>query len=282
MNLAVAIEGVLGRSPTAMQSLSGGCVGELYLVRLAGDERVVAKVDDASTGRLDVEGRMLRYLREHSELPVPAVLHAEPALLLMQWMPGNTGCSRLAEPKAAALLSELHGVRAERHGFECDTLIGGLLQPNPWCDSWLQFFAEHRLLDRGRRVRDLGRLDDRRLRQLERLAGRLGDWLDEPDAPRLLHGDVWSGNVLSRGNEITAFLDPAIYYGHPEVELAFITLFSTFGERFFAAYRQSRPLDEDFFEVRRHLYNLYPLLVHSELFGGGYVDDVKSVLDRFA
>jgi len=113
------------------------------------------------------------------------------------------------------------------------------------------------------------------------LAAKLSELLGEPAAPALLHGDVWSGNVLARGNRITAFLDPAIYFGHPEVELAFITMFRTFGERFFAAYEEVRQVDPGFMEERRHVYNLYPYLVHVRLFGGSYVASVEGILSRF-
>lgn len=96
----------------------------------------------------------------------------------------------------------------------------------------------------------------------------------------MLHGDLWSGNILARRGRIVATLDPAIYYGHPEVELAFTTLFGTFGEPFFAAYAELAPIAPGFHELRRDLYNLYPLLVHVTLFGAGYLAPVERVLDR--
>ncbi len=262
-----------------LTGMSGGCVGEVYLVDTPDGERLVAKVDDAAGGALDVEGYMLQYLGEHSGLPVPAVRHAEPSLLVMEWLPGSTG-GRGAEEHAAELLADLHGVSEEKCGLNRDTLIGGLHQPNPRTESWVSFFGEHRLLEMGRQALDAGRMGDSTMRRLEEVVGKLGRWLDEPEAPSLLHGDIWSGNVLSEGKRITGFLDPAVYYGHPEVELAFITLFSTFGERFFAAYGERRPIAPGFMEERRDLYNLYPLLVHVRLFGGGYLGQVQGILKR--
>ena len=114
--------------------------------------------------------------------------------------------------------------------------------------------------------------------RVERLAGRVGEWLVEPARPALIHGDVWTTNVLAHGGRITAFLDPAIYYADPEMELAFIGLFGTFGRAFYEAYHSLRPIAPGFFEERRDLYNLYPLLVHVRLFGGSYVGQVERTL----
>jgi fructosamine-3-kinase len=111
----------------------------------------------------------------------------------------------------------------------------------------------------------------------ERLPGLIG----EPERPSLLHGDAWGGNILVREGRVAAFVDPAVYFGHAEVELAFGTLFGTFGDEFFAAYRARRAMQPGFLEVRRDIYNLYPLLVHVRLFGGGYVSQVDATLRRF-
>jgi len=118
------------------------------------------------------------------------------------------------------------------------------------------------------------------VQRIEKLATKLGDLLEEPNEPSLLHGDIWSGNVLAGDHHITGFIDPAIYFGHPEIELAFISLFNTFGPRFFNHYNELRPVTPGFFETRRDIYNLFPLLVHVRLFGGGYVSSVDENLTR--
>ncbi len=215
-------------------------------------------------------------------LPVPRVWHAESDLLLMQWMEGTTGASGAAEEHAARLLAALHstGPPADGFGLHRDTRIGGLRQPNDRSASWCEFFAERRLRFMANEAREAGRLPAAMVQRVESLAGRLERWIDDAPTPSLVHGDVWSGNVLSRGGRVTAFLDPAIYYADAEVELAFVTLFHTFGERFFAAYRECRPIAPEF-ERRWQLYNLYPLLVHVRLFGGSYVGSVDSTLRTF-
>ena len=222
---------------------------------------------------------MLRYLKEKTELPVPEVYYSSKTLLLMQMMPGSGDLSG-AQEHAAELLAGLHGITAGAYGHERDTLIGSLPQPNPWTRSWVEFFRDHRLLYLAGVAHEAGRLPANVRSHIEKLAGRLGEILEEPERPSLIHGDVWSGNVLAKEGRITAFLDPAIYHADPEIELAFISLFDTFGERFFRRYGELREIRPGFFEERRHLYNLYPLLVHVYFFGGHYVDSVESTLRR--
>jgi fructosamine-3-kinase len=254
--------------------LKGGCIASVYRADLPDGQAVVAKVAGQG-GTLDIEAFMLRYLREHSGLPVPDVLHAEPGLLILSHVPGESRFSPAAEEHAADLLASLHGVTWTHFGLEWDTLIGSLPQRNTPTRSWIEFFRDHRLLAMARAAREAGRLGPRGEDRIRTLADRLDDLLVEPERPSLIHGDVWTTNVLAVGDRITAFLDPAISYADPEIELAFITLFSTFGRSFFDRYQQRRPIRAGFFETRRHLYNLYPLLVHARLFGGSYAADVE-------
>ena len=279
-----AIAAAAGAEVRRKRPLSGGCVGEVYAVELDNGRRVVAKV--GGSGGLALEGWMLGYLAEHSALPVPAVLHADDRLLLLEELPNDGRIDGAAERDAAGHLAALHVVTAAQFGLERDTLIGPLPQPNPLSDRWVPFFAEHRLLYMAGLAAEAGQLPAGMHRQIEAVAGRLDRWLEEPAAPALLHGDMWAGNVLCRygsgGSTIAGFIDPAIYYGHPEIELSYATLFNTFGRAFFEAYQGLRPLEPGFFEARRDLYNLYPLLVHVRLFGAGYLGSVAQTLDRFA
>ena len=162
------------------------------------------------------------------------------------------------ERHAAELIAALHATPRPFFGYERDTLIGPLPQPNPKSERWVPFFREHRLLAMARAAEAEGALPAKLLVRLERLAERLADYLTEPRHPSLLHGDLWTGNVLVRGNRVAGFVDPAIYYGHPEIELAFTTLFGTFGDRFFEAYETLLPLEPGFHELRRGLVQTLP------------------------
>ena len=178
-------------------------------------------------------------------------------------------------------MAKFHNITAEHFGFDWDTLIGPLAQPNPKSRHWIPFFRDQRLLYMARLAQQSGRLPAALVERLHRLAEQLPTLLLEPDQPSLIHGDLWTGNVLCSGNRISAFIDPALYFGHAEMDLAYSTLFATFGDAFFDAYQELRPLQPGFFEGRRDLYNLYPLLVHVRLFGGAYVSQVNTTLAQF-
>ncbi|MGI8911718.1 MAG: fructosamine kinase family protein [Rubrobacteraceae bacterium] len=275
------VEASLGERLLSARPLGGGCIGEVYRAELADGTTLVAKVDRDGESHLEREAYMLRYLGERSDLPVPEVFHGSETLLLMEFVEGSSRFSGEAEHHAAELLAGLHGIAAEAYGHERDTLIGSLDQPNPWTESWVDFFRDQRLLYMANVAHEAGRLPAEDLRRVERLAERLEEIIEEPNPPALIHGDAWSANVLAKGGRITAFLDPAIYYADPEMELAFISLFNSFGDSFFERYQEIRAIKPGFFETRRDLYNLYPLLVHTYYFDGGYLGSVRSVLDRF-
>jgi fructosamine-3-kinase len=279
--LAGEIEASLGERLRSARPMGGGCIGEVYRVELADGTALVAKVDREGASHLDREAYMLRYLREKSELPVPEVYYGSETLLLMEFVEGSSSFSEGAEHHAAELLAALHGITDDSYGHERDTLIGSLNQPNPQTGSWIEFFRDQRLLYLAKVAHDAGRLPSEDLARIERLAGKLEDYLEEPEQPSLIHGDVWSANVLAKRDRISAFLDPAIYHADAEIELAFISLFNSFGEPFLERYAEIRPMRPGFFEVRRDLYNLYPLLVHVFFFGGGYLGSVRSALNRF-
>ncbi len=277
------VRAATGRAPRRLRALAGGCIAEVYKVELEGGGACVAKIaaPGDSGGGLAVEAEMLDYLARESELPVPAVLHAGDDLLLMDYIETSGGLDAGAEAHAAELLAALHGKTAPAFGFERETLIGPLPQPNPWSESWRDFFREQRLFTMGRLAAERGRLPAGTLRQLEAFCAKLDRYIEEPAAPSLIHGDMWGGNVLTRAGRIAGFVDPAIYYADPEIELAFSTLFGTFGEAFFRRYQELRPLAPGFFEARRDIYNLYPLLVHTALFGGHYAGSVARILERY-
>jgi len=264
MSLTGAVAEICGAAPLQATPLFGGCIAEVYRLDFAARPPLVAKV--ARQGGLAIEGFMLNYLAQHTALPVPATRHVS---------------STTAEEDAAESLAALHAVRAEAFGFERDTVIGALPQPNPWASDWCAFYRDQRLLVMGRIARESGRLPAGTHRDLERLCARLEDFIDPPPAPGLVHGDVWSGNVLYGERRIAAFIDPAIYFADPEVEIAYIELLSTFGPAFHRRYRALRPLRPGYAEGRRDIYNLFPLLVHTRIVGGAYAQMVQDILNRY-
>src|SRR5918995_1101742 len=242
------VEAALGTRLVRARPMGGGCIGEVYEAELSEGSKAVAKVDRAGESHLEREAYMLRYLGEKSDLPVPEVYHFSETLLLMEFVEGSGDLSG-AQEHAAELLAVLHNITAEAYGHERDTLVGSLSQPNSWTGSWIKFFRDQRLLYLAGIAYEAGRLPADLRDRVEELAGKLDELLEEPEHPSLIHGDVWSGNVLARGDRIAAFLDPAIYHVDPEIELAFIALFNTFGERFFRRYGELRGIRPGLFEA---------------------------------
>ncbi len=274
---------VLGQTVVQRTSLHGGCIADVARLELADGTFVVEKRRRGvlATSDLELEAWMLGYLARESRLPVPEVLLASADQLVMAYVPHETGNpAEAAQVDAARQLAALHTITQERFGFERDTLIGPLPQANPPTARWVDFFREHRLLAMTASAEASGRLPPAFARRLERLAAKLDALLAEPEAASLLHGDLWAGNLLYGAEQVAAFIDPAIYFGHPEVELAYTTLFGGFGEPFYAAYAELREIAPGFFEERADLYNLYPLLVHVQLFGSGYLAPIDRTLQH--
>jgi fructosamine-3-kinase len=281
LTLSSLIEAELGSPVAESRPMGRGHNAALTFLRLEDGRRLVAKQADAGDG-LAVEAFMLRHLRAHSPLPVPDVLLAGERLLVMDHVDNTGGLTAAAQAHAAELLADLHARPVARYGFSRDTTIGPLPQPNPETDDWIAFFRDHRLLHMARAAYEEGELGSDLLHRIDKLAGRLPGLIGEPAPPALIHGDLWGGNVLVRDGRIAGLIDPAIYHADPEIELAFSTLFSTFGQPFFRRYEEIRPLRPGFFEARRDLYNLYPLLVHVRVFGGSYVGTVDRIVRRLA
>lgn len=275
-DLRQEVETATGSTVVAVSPLSAANQAAIYRLSLSDKSTRVAKVGARG---MDIEAWMLRYLAEKSSLPVPQVFYSTERMILMDFISADWQIDAMAQRNAAELLAALHNINDQYFGLERDTLIGSLHQPNTQLGNWVDFFRDQRLLYMAGKALEDGKLDAAVMKKIDRLAAKLDKYIDSAAKPSLIHGDVWGGNVLSGRGRIAAFLDPAIYYADPEIELAFTTLFHTFGSPFFQRYNEFHPIRDGFFEVRRHLYNLYPLLVHLRLFGKSYQRQIEQVLD---
>ncbi len=176
----------------------------------------------------------------------------------------------------AAGMARLHQHTQAFYGLQAANYIGSIKQYNTPYSTWPVFYAFNRLTPLAKMAYDQQRMDKEMLRQLESLCRRLPALFpDEP--PALLHGDLWSGNFLVGANGKACIFDPAVYYGHREMDLAMTRLFGGFDTRFYYTYQAIRPLESGW-QQRIGLCQLYPLLVHLNLFGGSYYNDVKEIL----
>lgn len=176
--------------------------------------------------------------------------------------------------KADTKIFEISG----KFGFFQNNFIGARAQNNTPSDSWISFFRDNRLAPQFKDADSYFTAEDRT--KITKLLDHLEDFLIEPNQPSLLHGDLWSGNVMCGPEGKAMLIDPAAYIGHAEADLAMTELFGGFPEKFYDAYREANPLEPGY-ENRRDLYNLYQLLNHLNLFGSTYLGPVLSIVDEY-
>ena len=267
--------------------MTGGDIADVSLLTLENHTKVVAKrprTDQPDTTA--VEAHMLKHLGTQSALPVPKVLLQSSALLVMSYIPHKgMNDAGAAASDVAEHIAAFHRVRPKakqpRYGHSQDTFIGPLPQINTPCDNWVSFFAENRLLAMAQSCVNTYRFDAQTMIRIEKLASKLGDLVPANPESSLLHGDLWAGNILIDDDKVAAFIDPAISYGHREMDLAFIDLMGGLGTSFFEAYDTLYALEAGFHQTRKSIYQLWPLLVHARLFGGAYVPQVEAILTKF-
>lgn len=253
--------------------LDGGEVGSVHRVDLADGQRVVAKT--AGTD-LRTEARMLHHLGDH-DLAAPEVFHATADLLVIEFVEGESEITPNVERDLADRLAALHAESAPTFGFPFDTLTGKLDLPNPRETDWPTFFGEHRLGYMADCAVEEGLLPAADAERIDALVEDLPALLDHDPDPSLIHGDVWTENLVTDGETVRAFLDPACYYADPEVELAYVDWTGTGSEAFVERYRERAGVP-DGADDRRPIYRLLPLLVHLRHFGEEYLAPIRETL----
>ncbi len=176
-------------------------------------------------------------------------------------------------------LAEMHEHTHSAFGLDTDNYIGSLAQSNTQGESWIEFFAEQRLRPLIKQAVDIGFLESSDLLSFDKLERSLNDFFPE-ERPSLLHGDLWSGNYLVGKEGEPVLIDPAVYYGHRYMDLGMMKLFGGFDSRAMESYNEKYLLESNWSEGIE-IANLYPLLVHVVLFGGGYLGSVRSILRSF-
>lgn len=278
--LQADLSSVVGQEVERIDFFTSGQIGDIYKVRTPKSDYILKT--SQSSDKLEIEAKMLADLEVH-EIAVPKVYDVTQTHLLMEYITPYKQAKCTQEIEAAKLLSRLHSVSNESrmYGYYYDTTIGPFKQNNEQTQySWGLFLAQMRILPMAKRCYEKKQISKAMLERLEELCRHLYKRIDmSVITPSLLHGDVWSGNIIFNAEGAT-LIDPAIYFGDKEMELAFILLFDTFGDTFFNAYSEVHPLNDDFYEVKVPLYQVYPLLVHVALYGGSYVSQLEERLQR--
>lgn len=262
------------------QSLSGGSINAAYL--LSGDNaRYFVKTNAAGKKAMfEAEAKGLHALAASNTIRVPMPIcigdDGSQSYIVLQYLDlnGHANQSLLGEQLAA-----MHRATAEKFGWEINNTIGATFQPNAWMDSWVEFWREQRL---GFQLQlaaqngydgELQVLGEKLLIEMPKLfSGR-------HIIPSMLHGDLWGGNVAGLSDGTPVIFDPAFYYGDREADLAMTYVFGGFSADFYASYQNTFPLD-DGFEVRKTFYNIYHIINHLNLFGGGYHNQSIRMLEQ--
>jgi len=276
-----------GLDAAAIQPIGGGSINRSYRFSARDGSTYFLKTNDAlAADMFEAERAGLLELEQANAVRVPRVLATgvagDMAYLLMEYF-DLLRPTRAAGANLGVLLAAQHRCTNSRFGWTRDNTIGSTKQLNAWDDDWIGFLREKRLgyqLDLA--VANGFEVDGRRsiLDRGKMLLLRLPDFfVDYEPAPSLLHGDLWGGNWGAIGGDEPVIFDPAVYYGDREADIAMTRLFGGFGPGFYDAYNDAWPLDAGF-ERRCALYNLYHVLNHLNLFGGGYLTQVSDILDR--
>ena len=270
--------------PGKITPVSGGCINKCYRIDTSEGLSFFCKTNSASSlpGLFEKEKNGIETIARSGAIAVPRDLftgHSEDEQwLLMEWI--EKGAAAIVFWKNfGAALARMHHQESGTFGFHENNYMGALLQLNNYHESWDTFFISERLVPQVTIACNKGLLAGKYVKAFEQLYVRLPS-IFTPEKPCLLHGDLWSGNFICNRQGDAVLIDPAVYYGNRLVDLSMTTLFGGFDETFYEAYAWHYPLPSNFRE-QESLLNLYPLLIHLNLFGKSYLPSILGTIAAY-
>ncbi len=268
--------------------IGGGSINKTEAVELSDRRTVFVKTNSSRhEGLFTEEARGLRALTSDRgpRIPQPLAIVTSPSrqFLFLEYIEPGRQTTEFYRDLGRTLAALHRHRRSDRCGFEGDNHIGSTPQLNGWDSDWFRFFGEKRLLFQLRLARKQGYADAAMEKQVEIIIRRLPELLPPLDGaqPSLLHGDLWGGNVIVGPAGEPVLIDPAVYYGHREADIAMTELFGGFGGDFYRSYNEEWPLEPGF-SRRKDVYNLYHLLNHLNLFGTSYLGSCRAILRSYS
>ncbi|HEX8874180.1 MAG TPA: fructosamine kinase family protein [Nitrosospira sp.] len=266
----------------AISSIGGGCINQAQRIEGKGRQFFVKLNGPESLAMFEAEAAGLQEIRDSGTLHAPEPVcwgkSRSRAWLVLEYLEMGKVSTRGAEALGAGLAA-MHRCTSVKFGWRRDNTIGATPQINTRTSGWVQFWREHRLGYQLQLAQANGHTGKLRILGEKLLATLDSFFLGPEPAASLLHGDLWSGNYGFDREAQPILFDPAVYYGDRETDIAMTELFGGFPAAFYAAYRESYPLDPGY-DVRKNLYNLYHVLNHLNLFGGGYRHQAEQMMGR--
>ncbi|MEO9967549.1 MAG: fructosamine kinase family protein [Reichenbachiella sp.] len=274
------LDGSRSTSPSLIP-VSGGCIHQAGRFEFLGKKYFI-KWNRNATDMFAAEAKGLNTLAATRTIAIPTVFQLgeleDVDYLCMEYVESGVADYDFWQ-SFGQRLADLHQCTADNFGLDHDNYIGSLSQSNKKHKHWNDFFILERLTPQIKRAFDQNLLSKRTADKFDQLFLRLKDLIPK-ESPSLIHGDLWSGNFLIGKDQRAFIFDPAVYYGHREAELAFSQMFGGFGKQFYRAYQDTFPLQPGH-ESRTDIFNLYPLLVHANLFGSSYLSAIERTLTHF-
>jgi len=276
------IERELDEEITSLKRCSGGSINEVVECR-TNNHHLVLKINDAEQfpKMFEKEVKGLHLLRS-SSFRIPKVLkqglYQNWSFLILEFIDckgANINVNLLGHK-----LAEMHTMTAKNFGLEHNNYIGSISQKNNPKKNWCSFYQERRLEPLVKTSFNQGWLDRLDLLLFEKLYLELENLIPK-EVPALLHGDLWQGNIICDKDSMPVLIDPAVYYGHREMDLAMLLMFGSISAQTMDAYNSIYPIEKNW-KSRTDIHQLYPLLVHLVLFGGSYLGDVKKTVRKYS
>ena len=271
-------------SATELKPVGGGSINDTYQVTINGSKRFFLKLNSlaAFPGLFEKEKNGLEFLAHQNCILIPKIVIYETndnyQLLLLEWIEGGIRDEGFWR-KFGEQLAFLHTVSHEHFGFMEDNYMGSLPQANNFTNDWIGFFISYRLQPQIELAQKKHLLDKSHIASFESLFKKLASVFNT-ERPSLLHGDLWSGNFMCNDRSLPVLIDPAVYFGHRSMDLAMTTLFGGFDKAFYDVYHYHLPLPPNYHD-QYQVCNLYPLLIHLNLFGKGYLGEIVATLRKF-
>ena len=264
-------------------AVGGGSISSTYKL-LANDKSFFLKLNSSPIAEIMFKAEVhgLDILKRFSQFDIPEIItlssRGENSYLIMELIESSMK-SKTYWQELGTKLADLHKNTNTKFGLEEDNFIGSLPQKNKFENDWSTFFINQRIMPMIIMASDNNLIEQGERSALESALREIVELMPK-ESPALIHGDLWSGNQITNAKGEPCLIDPAVYYGHREMDIAFSHLFGGFGSAFYRSYQETYPMEKGF-NQRIDLYNLYPLLVHLNLFGRSYIGQINSITGRF-